>query len=337
MSNLDSQLSQAYTLIEADRASEAQRILKPLLDDYPDNADVWWLYAHAVEDEDEAQRALNNVSRLNPNHAGLEPLLAEVSQQRGKIAPLSARLAEDNLFADDEDDDDFLDDLEDDFEDLADEPEIAVRRDSASAGSRRGLIGVLLVAIFLIILIVVVLVINPFSSDNDNDEPQNVAGNPTLPAVVDATEVVIDAIEETQESEFTGQESDGSIDATEEVGNITTQSSAGDYSDLINGLSNLNVIADDTSVVNTQLGSTLLISICTSAGDILRDDLAEGMQTVSALTSNISEDAVGFRLIDCENNDAVLNTIAAPLESAAAFSDGGLDEPSFRGTWQAVG
>ncbi|MEQ8677981.1 MAG: hypothetical protein RLP44_03200 [Aggregatilineales bacterium] len=337
MSNIDSQLSQAYELIEADRASEAQAILKPLLDEYPDNPDLWWLYAHSVEDQDEAERALNNVSRLNPDHDGLEPLMAEFRQERKKIAPLSARLAEDDLFAD-EDDDDFLDDLDDDFlDDVSDDPEASTVSNPTPASSRRGLIGVLLVAIFLIILILVVLVINPFAS-NDDDEATNVAGNPTEPVIVDPTADVMDTvIEETQEVADSGQEADGAIDATEDAGNITSQASVGDYADLINGLSNLNVIADDTMIVNTQLGSTLLISVCTSAGDVLRDDLTEAMQAVSPLTSNIAEDAVGFRLVDCENGDLVLNTIAAPLESVAAFNDGALDEANFRGTWQAVG
>lgn len=332
MGNIDSQLSQAYELIESDRALEAQAILKPLLNEEPDNADLWWLYAHAVDDETEAQRALNNVLRINPDYDGAQPLLAEFRQNKGQIAPLSARLAEDDLFAD-EDDDDFLD-LDDDFDDLDEGSDSPGKSTVESSGSnRRGLIGVLLVIIFLIILILVVLVIKPFSSDDDGE---SVADNPTSAPV--ATEVDLSA-DATEEMIATAEDTEmGGGDATQESQvTISGVATSADYSDVLNGLSNLNVIADDTQIVDTSLGSTLLIAVCTSAGETLRQDLTEGMRTIAGLTANISEDAVGFRLIDCENNDAVLNVIAAPTESAAAFNDGALDEDNFQATWQAVG
>jgi hypothetical protein len=69
---LDQALAQAHELIEDGQFEDAREILEPLLDAHPDNPDVWWVYSHAVEDPDEGRRALQNVSRLNPDYPGVQ-------------------------------------------------------------------------------------------------------------------------------------------------------------------------------------------------------------------------------------------------------------------------
>lgn len=58
-------LSQAYDLIEANRIDEARGLLEPLLVSHADDVDVWWLYAHSVNDPHRARRALDRVQSLD--------------------------------------------------------------------------------------------------------------------------------------------------------------------------------------------------------------------------------------------------------------------------------
>jgi hypothetical protein len=77
----DERLSKAFKLIEADELSAARAILDGVLAGEPDNADAWWLYAHAVSDPSDAQRALDNVLRIDPAYPGA----AELAQELGMV------------------------------------------------------------------------------------------------------------------------------------------------------------------------------------------------------------------------------------------------------------
>ena len=62
------QLRRAYRLIRHDRIDEAQAILRPFLDEDPDNVHAWWLMAHATRDRDEIRQALSTVLSLDPHY-----------------------------------------------------------------------------------------------------------------------------------------------------------------------------------------------------------------------------------------------------------------------------
>jgi hypothetical protein len=72
---VDQTLSQAYSLIEAGNPQEAKRLLQALTVTEKNNADVWWVYAHAVDEPDTARQALNNVLRIDPDYPGARDLL----------------------------------------------------------------------------------------------------------------------------------------------------------------------------------------------------------------------------------------------------------------------
>ncbi|MBI5669868.1 MAG: hypothetical protein HZC41_17875 [Chloroflexi bacterium] len=74
-------LAEAFELIEADKLDEARGILKPMLTTHRDNPDVWWLYAHAVTEPEEARTALNQVLRLDPNYPDAAQLLDRLESQ----------------------------------------------------------------------------------------------------------------------------------------------------------------------------------------------------------------------------------------------------------------
>ncbi|MFQ3568082.1 MAG: tetratricopeptide repeat protein [Aggregatilineales bacterium] len=74
-------LVRAHELIEAGNPEEALTLLRPVLDAEPDNADAWWIYAHAVSDPEEARRALGNVLSLDPGYPEAAELLALLNEQ----------------------------------------------------------------------------------------------------------------------------------------------------------------------------------------------------------------------------------------------------------------
>jgi hypothetical protein len=74
-SNLNNVLSQAYGLIEADQLEEAVALLKPILSEQPNNADAWWLYAHAVTNIDDARASLDTVLSIDPDYPEARKLL----------------------------------------------------------------------------------------------------------------------------------------------------------------------------------------------------------------------------------------------------------------------
>jgi hypothetical protein len=73
-------LTRAYQLIEDEQHAAARQLLQPLVTTQPNNADAWWLLAHAVDDPPSARVALQNVLRIDPNYSGAQMLLATLEQ-----------------------------------------------------------------------------------------------------------------------------------------------------------------------------------------------------------------------------------------------------------------
>lgn len=98
------------------------------------------------------------------------------------------------------------------------------------------------------------------------------------------------------------------------------------------------VLADEfVKTVETQNGSTLLVSVCTQSGAALREDIDQAMGILAresrVFTGEV--EAVGVELIDCEREET-LNAIAVGLNDAIAFSDGGLTLAEFRALWRVI-
>jgi hypothetical protein len=73
------QLQQAYDLIKANRKSEAQALLMPILKADEDNANAWWLLANALADPAEIREALENVLRLRPGDTKAQKMLNDLA------------------------------------------------------------------------------------------------------------------------------------------------------------------------------------------------------------------------------------------------------------------
>jgi hypothetical protein len=83
-----------YHLIQDDRIDEAIRTLRPAVIENPDDEDLWWLLANAVDDPAEARNALDNVLRINPNNYQAQ----ELTQKLNEAYPIG--VTEDDFFSD---------------------------------------------------------------------------------------------------------------------------------------------------------------------------------------------------------------------------------------------
>lgn len=93
MSESRKELERAFKLIKRDETEEAQQIIRPILDEEPDNVDAWWLLAYAVTEPREVRGALLNVLRLDPDYTNapkaremLDKLNAEYPPGEDEIA-----------------------------------------------------------------------------------------------------------------------------------------------------------------------------------------------------------------------------------------------------------
>lgn len=73
------ELVEAYNLIKAGQRVEANRILKPYLAANPRDIDAWWLMAHAVNKPETVQKCLQQILKLDPDHAKAKEKLARLA------------------------------------------------------------------------------------------------------------------------------------------------------------------------------------------------------------------------------------------------------------------
>lgn len=160
---------------------------------------------------------------------------------------------------------------------------------------------------------------------------------------ITSTEVVTEIPDEpTDAMEPTDEVSDGEVNetlvvdptATDEVTVAEDTPSKGSF---IDAFTDLELASETTEVVETALGSTLVVSVCSAPGSALRITLNEAMSTAANANQQITEEVNGLavHLIDCEQ-DTTLNVIGTSLEDAIAFANGDLPEAEFRGRWQVV-
>lgn len=296
-------LSRAHELIEADQMSQAREILESFLARERNNADAWWLYAHAVANIDEAQTALANVKRIAPDYPGVDDLIVQMNDRLAILGegsqiqefPEGDIELEDDAFEPDFDDIDFPEDefdLDFDEEDDDDpEPEIVEY-------SRWQIFAV----IGLVLIIAVVAIIILLSGNGRKDEPVSVDLTPTTVAGVP-----------------TSQPTEPFVAAS-----VT----------LLDVLNSFDLESNEIDIVETQLGQTSFVSICADSATF-RDTLTNALITIGRSNITVDTDGIGVRLIDCTSNQT-LNSIVVPSSSVQAFSSGSLTEDQFRREWKAA-
>ncbi len=306
---LDQALAQAHELIEDGQFEDAREILEPLLDAHPDNPDVWWVYSHAVEDPDEGRRALQNVSRLNPDYPGVQnialdddiPVEEREQQNSRRWLPLVAIVVIVLLIVlvfavlgqSGGDDDDNEDPTPTTVAAAVTTEAAVVETGEPTAVTTEALVA--------------------------ETEESTVAAATTEAAVVETEEptaVTTEALVVAETEEPT--------DAAE----VAAASAMSAYE-----LSAEGITISDTPV----LGTTLVASICHNPTVPLRDAMESALLKLAASVNpdTVEVDALGIRMVNC-TSDNVFNLVGAYVDDIIAFNAGTITEAEFIDRWQAA-
>ena len=383
-SSMDDTLKQAHELIEADELEQARALLEPLLESDPDNPDLWWVYAHAVEDAESGRNALAKVQELDPSYPGVVDLTERVE---GAVTVDAAEF------------DDLMDGFDDEFDDtdaaaaaLDDDFDDIEEAETAQQSQSRRSIGRLAAVAIVILFLVVVAGILLNGNDDSSEEPTPtsvVAAATETDGQVDSTEEPTEDVgsdseteEPTEESEPTDEPTEApteeaeptevtteepeptddsaavvteepeptAVPATEEPTEVTTEEpepteapteeqpaevlSAQAVQD---ALPDVALAGDGVENVESELGATTLVAVCTGGGKTSREILSDVMNLIVDQVDMIPDDsdAVGVRLVSCDD-DRIINLIAVPIETVQAFKAGDLAEGDFLGQWRAI-
>lgn len=320
----DDRLKRAFELIESDQLAEAEGLLKPLLESDKNNADVWWLYAHAVSDVDSARSALYNVLRLDRNYPDAAELLAELERKSpnadGEDLLQDASVSEPS----------FLPNFEkmttvsimklgpkssampelpesDTILDAEEEPSLGEENEAGESLIRKPLFLVALMGLLAVLATALVLVISqPFASNQAQTTPASSTAN--------AVEVI-----PTSEIPITLSEADSPS--------------------LFNVMGKFSLAPEGISIENSRLGQTVLVHVCAGNSSVeLRQTLQDVMTALSQEAENYTDraQAIGTHLYDCTSNQ-LLRAIGATISDATSFVTGNLDTSTFQSRWQPIG
>ncbi len=336
-------LTRAYDLIESDQLDEAKALLEPVVNQEKDNADAWWLYAHAVTDTIVARAALQNVLRIDPAYPDAADLLktldeafapsplrpiARIETQRPPELPptLPEKVAEGW-----------------EFEAAGDKPARRFPRQLA-----------ILIPIVVIVIVVGLLAIlnssNPAQISIPTETPLTLAGVPTLSAE-DFTPLPVDTLvssSATEEATFIAPTSSTPENTlvpahtstpvpTVRQQESTASVSIGDpYQVVYDALVSFTLPRNGVELTNTSLGSTLLVSICTIAGPEMRAVLPQAMTALANASKSLTSDveAIGARMLNCGNNTPLLVIVVA-REDAVAYTNDQLTDEEFQALWRS--
>ena len=314
----DQLLHEAYELIEAEKHDEAQAILKPFLEENPDNADAWWLYAHAVTDAETGRMALNQVLRIDDSYQEAQTLLTQLDENSGSDfgaieTPPGLPEDSDMVQAGALDQDDLAGfSLEDTGPIFGDRVVEAEAQESGRGGLR-----FILMALLLIVVVVVaaILVVNPFAPADTTEATSQPTPQATSVAQQDTPTSEAVMLEALPALETVSDEANSSVTAV---------------------LSDFDLVEQGIGTSETSMGNTLLASICTTGGTF-RDDLSGSMDALAAVSDGVADDvgALGVAFIDCES-DRLLRIIAVSIEDAIAFNNGDIDASVYQSSWSAA-
>lgn len=337
MSENQQALEQAYQLIEAGQLGKARGMLEGILAKNQNSADAWWLYAHAIEDPSQAVTALENVVRLDPNNTEAKALLQTARQQTGVASSSS---------------DDFDDELLAPI--ASEEPDDTRRRSFVIFGAIIGL-----GALGLIILIASprggtnqspTTATGTFISQSINQSDSQTAtamsiSVTVMPNLISTDTLVQSGIILTATAQAnipipTMSNTDTIImpsqtPITEQIFATATPNVSVDA--FLQALSREYPTNGTTQTVDTILGITLLVPMCTQRGSEHNDLIPRAMTGLSNYISQLPPDyiGVGVRFLDCTNNETI-NVMIMPSLSALEYYNADLSEQDFRRSWRVV-
>lgn len=322
-------LQQAYNLIEAGDLENARRILRPILENEKGNPDAWWLYVHAVNDVESARLALNNVLKIDRHYPEAFELMQKLEKQSLRTEELTDNLIIEPSF------------VSSSLSDSSNMSKIGI--DSTVASPRTTLVSDLDTAenksepvidsepfyrrpLFFIPVIALVLfgalamvILKPFVGNQSSTSATAIVEQGPL---IDATTTIDTAILlSTQQSLLPDQ----------------TPTIENSLKSLYPALQQFNIPSDGISVLDTDLGRSGMVDICTKPGGELRETLIQVMKILAREHEIYADrvEAIGTRMLDCENGRTLL-IVGVPVESAISYANAVLSEADFQGMWRAI-
>jgi hypothetical protein len=344
-------LTRAYELIEAEHLDEAKALLEPVVTQEKDNADAWWLYAHAVTDTTTARSALQNVLRIDPAYPDANELLRTMDEplSTSSLRPIARIDAQPSPVT--------LPNLPSTLPEKVDEVwemEDAGQGDKSSQRilSTRSLAVLIPIAILVVVggLLLILNSANPAQINTPTSTPLEQVSVSTLSADV-FTPLPLDTVvpsnftEEALPVPPTVPMVDSESIATSTPFSptmdgqlvVTESASTGDpYQPIYEVLGHFTLPRNSIEITDTGLGSTLLVSICTVAGPELRAALPSAMSAIATVSDSLegSIEAIGTRMLNCGNNSTLL-IIGVAREDAVAYANGQLTDEEFQALWRS--
>jgi hypothetical protein len=327
---LERVLQESYDLIEAGKLDEARLLLKPALETEKDNADLWWLYAHAVSDVDTARLALNNVLRIDKDYPEARNLLRKLDEQAS--TPNQIDFADEPAFVppmgNAQGTTPATEKLHDDSERESSHP--VSTPFYARPGCYLPAFGLLLIATLLVVIF------RPFATNAPSlltPTAEDIQGQSSALGVTPSDESVV---VETPSAEFIADPT-LEIMSTDLVTSPEPSLSVEAEADLTQTLQATLTESYQLSESSVSIAENgiLSVGICTFPGIALRSTLSDVMNSLSQYFSSSSSDqvsAVNVSLYEC-NSNTLLRTMTANIENMILFASGEMNEQEFTASW----
>lgn len=318
--DIDTTLQNAFDFIEADQLEQARALLRPVLEAEKNNPDVWWVYAHAVNDPESARLALLNVLSLDSNYPGAQSLLSALEQKSAS----GQELTEEELASEPP----FVPVLPDSLPDLSGTRRLAASSDTAATDEddnldevdasresesifQRPVVYVPLL-LLLVAVALAIVVFRPFQNAPLSTATQTLDNTSLVPTVESLGVPTV--------TESAQPATDGKL-----VEAVTAR------------LSDFVLPDNPVQIAQTSLGSTVVVSVCTKAGRELRTDLPRAMLSMAQAANEFTGqyDAIAARMMDCDLNTE-LRTIGVTGSDASSFVAGTLDQAQFEARWVPI-
>jgi len=329
-------LRDAYEAIRANQLPKAREILRAYLIDKPNDPDAWWLYSYAVDNVDDARKALESVLRLDSAYPEANELLSQLNQsirssgipsQPTGLRALGSSASSSHQKSTATFDEDDLDD----FDDEEDEEESGFSR-------RRVLIAL---GAFTLIVLLVVLVFFLLPRPTSAPEATNVAqvtpqASETsfvleVPSVEPSLALATETVSVATELPVATEDSSLITPDAPEVSATPDASISSGFDSFYSALAAYTVVPDSIGVESTTLGQTLTSEICLQNQGELRSAIPNAIAALASVSPEAPAEAqfIGAKFVNCADN-SLMRYVAVSIEDAQTFASGDLTDSQLR-------